>query len=270
MKRAWWMLVFVAAALLRAADESRVVVMSPYEVTANTVQFKRWIKVTSPHFSVYTDVSAPEAMTIVREMEMLHFAAQRFFGRIALRRAPMIFVLPATGSEDAATEHLNRLIAANTTNPEVYALAAQRALVRHAPKIQPATRLGAEAAEEIRQLSLRALVLEPRNAAANNALAFAIALRPELEPDAIKSLAKLYRTLSGNAPTSAVVSALAIAHARAGDREAAREIAAILRDSKFSDPPARRLAAELLAELARPPDDEAKTASPSTPGLTVR
>lgn len=90
---------FVAWGAAVLAAEGPVVALSPYEVTASTMQFKNWIKVSSPHFSIYTDISALEAMTIAREMEMLHLAAQHFFGRVALHRAPMVFVLPATGSD---------------------------------------------------------------------------------------------------------------------------------------------------------------------------
>ncbi|HUR56815.1 MAG TPA: hypothetical protein VM029_03840, partial [Opitutaceae bacterium] len=112
-RAAHWLGGVLAAVVVAAAAEPHaegpMVKMSPYEVTASTVQFKHWIKVSSPHFCVYTDVSALEAMTIVREMEMLHLAAQQFFGRPALRRRPMIFVLPASGSDWRKLESKGRV-----------------------------------------------------------------------------------------------------------------------------------------------------------------
>jgi len=76
-----------------------VVKMSPYEVRALSVDFRRWIKVGSPNFILYTDASGSEASQVLRELEMLHAAARYFFGRNPIQRAPAIIVLPTSGSD---------------------------------------------------------------------------------------------------------------------------------------------------------------------------
>lgn len=98
---------FIAALLLPAGlagaesadDFGRTVELSPYEVTANTVEFERWIKVSSPHFLIYTDARLKEAMRLVRQMEKLHTAVQHFLRRNARVRDRQIFVLPTAGSD---------------------------------------------------------------------------------------------------------------------------------------------------------------------------
>lgn len=102
MKR---LLLFAALAFvpgLRAATppaDAATVQMSPFEVQANSVEFRRWIKVGSPNFIVYTDGSSAEASRALKEMEMLHAAAQRFYGRRSLKLGPVTVILP-TGSSD--------------------------------------------------------------------------------------------------------------------------------------------------------------------------
>jgi hypothetical protein len=73
--------------------------LSPYEVRANTVDFKSWIKVGSPNFVVYTDASGTEATRVLHEMEMLQFAIQVVFGRKASQLGPTIIVLPTASSD---------------------------------------------------------------------------------------------------------------------------------------------------------------------------
>lgn len=165
---------------------------------------------------------------------------------------------------EAVSENLGRLIAAKSTNPEVYALAAKRALGKLAPQIGMSVRLGPEA-DEIRRWCARALWLEPRHADANNALALTLALGREVSPESVTSIQKIYRTLSGNASTSTAVAALAIAYARTGDSVSAREVSGILRDSKFSDARAKQIAENLLAELERGPNAETASAPVASP-----
>ncbi|HUR58422.1 MAG TPA: hypothetical protein VM029_11970, partial [Opitutaceae bacterium] len=114
-------------------------------------------------------------------------------------------------------------------------------------------------ADEIRGWCVRALMLEPRNADANNALALTLALGGDVSADSVKTIQQIYRTLSGNAPTSTAVAALAITYARTGNPAAAREVSGILRDSKFTDPRARQIAGKLLADLERAPNAEIPT-----------
>lgn len=93
--------VFVAPQTF-AADEpatGRIVTMSPYEVSANSVAFEHWAKYSSPHFIVYSDASTEDAMRALREFEMLHLAAVKFFDRPVYKRAPTVIVLPTERSD---------------------------------------------------------------------------------------------------------------------------------------------------------------------------
>ena len=96
-------LVLIAACLggaagARAAD-GEVVVMSPYEVSANSVDFSRWIKVASPHYILYTDASLPEAADVLRELELVRAAAAIFLRREARIVPPAVVVLPTSDSD---------------------------------------------------------------------------------------------------------------------------------------------------------------------------
>jgi len=92
--------VALAAAAARAATaEAPVVMMSPYEVTADSIKFEKWVKIASPNYTLYTDAEPKEALAIAREMEMLHVAVQRFFRREAMRSAPAIVVMPTSRSD---------------------------------------------------------------------------------------------------------------------------------------------------------------------------
>ncbi len=73
--------------------------MIPFEVSAESVEFKGWRKASSDHFTVYSDAKPAEIDTVLRRFEMLHTMAQQYFRRRPIRRAPMIFVLPTSGSD---------------------------------------------------------------------------------------------------------------------------------------------------------------------------
>ncbi len=75
------------------------IVLSPFEVVASTVEFKHWIKLSSPHYILYTDAGEKEAMLILRHSEMLRKAAEVFFRRPALQLGPTILVLPTSSSD---------------------------------------------------------------------------------------------------------------------------------------------------------------------------
>lgn len=83
----------------RAAAAEQTVQMSPFEVSANSVEFQGWERFSSPNFIIYTDAKPREAEQVLRQMEMLHVMAQRYFRREAIRRSPMIFVLPTARSD---------------------------------------------------------------------------------------------------------------------------------------------------------------------------
>ena len=82
-----------------AKDAGPIIEMSPFEVRAQSMEFDRWIKMESPHFLIYTDASTKEATRLLKEMEMVHQAAQFYFKRKAMKRAKRIVVLP-TGKSD--------------------------------------------------------------------------------------------------------------------------------------------------------------------------
>ena len=75
-------------------DYGVVVKMSPFEVVAESLDFRHWIKVSSPHFLLYTDTEAEAATTLVKRMEMMHQAAQFYLHRKSATLAPLIVVLP--------------------------------------------------------------------------------------------------------------------------------------------------------------------------------
>lgn len=82
-----------------AEDIGPTIALSPFEVRAESIEFKDWIKIESPHFLLYTDASSKVAMRLVKEMEMVHQAAQFYFRRTAVKIPPVIVVLP-TGRSD--------------------------------------------------------------------------------------------------------------------------------------------------------------------------
>jgi hypothetical protein len=82
-----------------AEDFGRVVALSPFEVSAQSMEFSHWVKLGSPHFLLYTDASSKEAKEIIKHLEMIHQAAQFFLKRRSTNFAPVMIVLP-TGSSD--------------------------------------------------------------------------------------------------------------------------------------------------------------------------
>lgn len=104
--RALWAVVFAvatAASLAGAAAPKPAndvaVTMSPFEVRAASVDFKRWIKVSSPNYIIYTDAKEKEALDAIREFEMLHRAAQVFFRRRIQSLPPTHLVMPTSNSD---------------------------------------------------------------------------------------------------------------------------------------------------------------------------
>jgi hypothetical protein len=80
-------------------DYGSIVKMSPFEIVANSLDFRNWVKLSSPHFVVYTDTDSKTATTLVKQMEMVHEAAQFFLHRRGINLASMIVVLPTTMSD---------------------------------------------------------------------------------------------------------------------------------------------------------------------------
>lgn len=97
---AYWTPQPAQAAKRPAADNNGPVVkLSPFEVSAESMEFDNWNKYVSPHYVVYTDASTKEATELVRHMEMLRQAAQDFFRRRGLHLAPVIAILPMERSD---------------------------------------------------------------------------------------------------------------------------------------------------------------------------
>lgn len=95
---------FVAAALRAAAPApaetpAEGLRMSPYEVSANSVEFRHWVKVSSPHFVVYSDASERDLKKLVHDAEMLRFAEELFLGRRTQSSPPLVMVLPTASSD---------------------------------------------------------------------------------------------------------------------------------------------------------------------------
>jgi hypothetical protein len=86
-------------ALPKGPDWGSTISLTPYEVTAEKIEFSQWIKVSSPHFTLYTDSGKKEATEMVAQMEMMHQAAQFFLHRRTLNLAPTIVVLPTSRSD---------------------------------------------------------------------------------------------------------------------------------------------------------------------------
>jgi hypothetical protein len=82
-----------------ADDYGPAIAMSPFEVRAQSMEFSHWIKMGSPHFVIYTDANSKEAARLLKQMEMVHEAAQFFFRRKALKLPPIIIVLPTDRSD---------------------------------------------------------------------------------------------------------------------------------------------------------------------------
>lgn len=80
-------------------DEGPVVALSPFEVTAEKLEFHRWLKLSSPHFILYTDVGSDDATELARQMEMMDQAVQFFLHRKSKYQAPLIAVLPSNASD---------------------------------------------------------------------------------------------------------------------------------------------------------------------------
>lgn len=86
-------------AILEAKSTDSTVLMSPYEVVAESVEFKGWKKLRSPNFVVYTDASTKKVRPFLQQMEMMHMVAQVITGRRPLNHQPVHVVLPTSRSD---------------------------------------------------------------------------------------------------------------------------------------------------------------------------
>lgn len=80
-------------------DRDLVVEMSPYEVSAASVEFEGWKKLISPNFIVYTDAASTEVRPAIEKLEMVFMATQVTLGRRPLVHAPITVVLPSSRSD---------------------------------------------------------------------------------------------------------------------------------------------------------------------------
>lgn len=88
--------------LLHAAQspkDDQPVELSAYEVTAERIDFNKWIKVTSPHFVIYTDASVKETRQLAKRLEMIQEAVQFYFRRGLRKAPPLLVILPTTQSD---------------------------------------------------------------------------------------------------------------------------------------------------------------------------
>jgi hypothetical protein len=152
----------------------------------------------------------------------------------------------------SAQEQLQLLMDSGTSNPAVYAMAAENKFRARVPAITPRASLG-DAAMEIRELCKKALAIEPRHPEASNLLAWAEALGPRVESENVAAIEALAGTMSGLVPLQEIVAALAVANWRTSNLVKARALAESLRDSPYSNKRGKEIAAALLKELRPPP-----------------
>ena len=101
-----WIPLILAATLLRtsavaavAADQpDKVTVMPAFEVASLASEFEHWIKLSSPHYLLYTDASVREAQGVLRRLEGQRLAEAKFLGREFLSAPPCVIVLPTASS----------------------------------------------------------------------------------------------------------------------------------------------------------------------------
>ena len=95
---------FLFAAELRAAAPAvpvndAPIMLSPYEVAANTVEFERWVKLSSPHYILYTDAREKTATQAIRHLEMLREVEDNYFAHAAVKANPIVVILPTSESD---------------------------------------------------------------------------------------------------------------------------------------------------------------------------
>jgi hypothetical protein len=151
----------------------------------------------------------------------------------------------------AALDQLRVLLAAHTPNPAVYAVLAGAVIRARVPQINLHSRLGDEAGE-VRALCRQALDLEPLYEPANDFLAWAEALGPNVAPANLAAIERIFHALEGRASTSDAVAALAVGSWRIGDVPWARRLAQTLAESPYADRDGKRISAELLKEIGAP------------------
>jgi hypothetical protein len=163
---------------------------------------------------------------------------------------------------------LRAIIAAGTSNPVVYAQAANVLFNKSGIKHTPDARLGVEVSE-IRDWCTKALEFEPLHVQANDILAWTEAFAPTVEKSNLETIARICRVLDGNAPTDEALAALAVARWRSGGAKQARALCERLNASHFSGKTARSISKELLLRLDKPaPDSVTNTATPPSVGVT--
>ena len=150
--------------------------------------------------------------------------------------------------DDGRQAHLRALVEAGSANPAVHAMYAWNVFRRDVPRTTIHSRLGEEAAM-IRASCTRALALEPSHERALNLLAWTHALGPSVNREDILAIEQAYRTILGTAPTGEILSALTIAHGRAGNLGTARGIGELLVESPLAGRDAKEVAAALLTEI---------------------
>ena len=156
------------------------------------------------------------------------------------------------GRTDAELKELRALIAARSSNPAVYARAANILCSRRLGHLTSDSRLDGEDLAEVRTWSQKACELAPLYLIPNESLAWAEALSPTVEKQNVETIAGIYRHLEGNARTDNVAVALAIAQWRTGNVRQARALAEQVEKSVFSRETAKLRAHELLARLNAP------------------
>ncbi len=83
---------------IKTANDTPVT-LSPFEVVANTVEFKAWKKFSSEHFILYTDSGEKDSVRLLRNLEMLRLVEMAFFLRRPLALSRIVIVMPTSSSD---------------------------------------------------------------------------------------------------------------------------------------------------------------------------
>ena len=153
---------------------------------------------------------------------------------------------------EPALAMLRALVQGRCANPRVYEEAARLILERAVPHVGPDSQLDAEAGE-IRALCQTALAVNPNSLAANDSLAWAIALESHPGPETIDAIRIIIERQNCMHHTREIRAALSLAAHRLGDTELARRTCLSLASEPEQDDRVAAFTRQLLAALPPAP-----------------
>jgi hypothetical protein len=150
---------------------------------------------------------------------------------------------------DAQLKVMRELIAENPPYASIYARAAKLLFEGKKAESPIDIRLDSEV-PDIRAWCHRALEIEPLNLDANETLAWAEALAPQVEKQNLETIVGICRALDGHAQTDGALAALAVARWRAGTPKQATKLCETIKRSPLSHLDARKIADAVLAKIS--------------------